>query len=48
MVSTLVEHRHTVEAGVTDVPDDLLRVSVGIEPVADLIADWDRALATLI
>ena len=46
-VETLVEHRHTVEAGVTDVPDDLLRVSVGIEPVGDLIADWDRALATL-
>lgn len=46
-VETLVEHRHTVEQGVTDVPDDLLRVSVGIEPLEDLVADWDRALATL-
>ncbi len=46
-VETLVEHRHTVEEGVTDVPEDLLRVSVGIEPAGDLIADWDRALATL-
>lgn len=46
-VETLVEHRHTVERGVTDVPDDLLRVSVGIEPLADLVADWDRALARL-
>ena len=46
-VETLVEHRHTVEQGVTDVPDDLLRVSVGIEPAADLIADWEQALASL-
>lgn len=43
-VETLVEHRHTVEDGVTDVPDDLLRVSVGIEPAQDLVDDWDRAL----
>lgn len=46
-VETLVEHRATVEEGVTDVPEDLLRVSVGIEPVADLLADWDRALTTI-
>lgn len=46
-VETLVEHRQTVEQGVTDVPADLLRVSVGIEPAADLVADWDQALATL-
>lgn len=46
-VETLVEHRHTVEAGVTDVPDDLLRVSVGIEPSRDLVDDWDQALAVL-
>lgn len=44
-VETLVEHRHTVERGVTDVPRDLLRVSVGVEPAADLLADWDQALA---
>lgn len=43
-VETLVEHRHTVERGVTEVPANLLRLSVGIEPVADLVADWDRAL----
>lgn len=43
-VETLVEHRHTVEQGVTDVPANLLRLSVGIEPAADLVADWDRAL----
>lgn len=44
-VETLVEHRATVEAGVTDVPPGLLRVSVGIEAVADLVADWREALA---
>ncbi len=43
-VETLVEPRHTVEQGVTDVPANLLRISVGIEPVADLVADWDQAL----
>ncbi len=46
-VETLVEHRHTVEEGITDVPEDLLRVSVGIEPLRDLVDDWDRALEQL-
>jgi cystathionine gamma-synthase len=27
-----------------EVPDDLLRISVGIEAVDDLLADLDRAL----
>ena len=40
-VESLVEHRHTIE---DTVPDDLLRLSVGIEAEADLIADLDRAL----
>jgi cystathionine gamma-synthase len=44
-VESLVEHRHTVEQGATDVPENLLRLSVGIEPVGDLVADWDGALA---
>lgn len=43
-VETLVEHRHTVEQGVTDVPENLLRVSVGIEPVDELVTDWLQAL----
>ena len=30
-----------------EVPDDLIRVSVGIEAVADLVADLERALATV-
>jgi len=40
-VESLVEHRHTVEA---DVPDNLLRFSVGIEAVDDLIGDLEQAL----
>ena len=28
-----------------EVPDDLIRLSVGIETVDDLVADLDRALA---
>lgn len=46
-VETLVEHRHTVEQGVTDVPENLLRVSVGIEPVDELLADWAQALSSV-
>ena len=44
-VETLVEHRATVERGVTDVPPGLLRVSVGIEHPQDLLDDWTGALA---
>jgi len=40
-VESLVEHRHTIEA---TVPDTLIRLSVGIENRADLIADLERAL----
>ena len=42
-VESLVEHRHTVEPD-TGIPDNLLRISVGIEHVDDLIADLDQAL----
>lgn len=40
-VESLVEHRHSIEESV---PDDLLRLSVGIEKIGDLIADLDQAL----
>jgi cystathionine gamma-synthase len=43
-VESLVEHRASVEGPGTPVPDDLLRLSVGIEDVDDLIGDLDRAL----
>jgi len=44
-VESLVEHRATIEGPDSPVPSDLLRLSVGIEEVGDLIADLDQALA---
>lgn len=45
-VESLIEHRHTVESPDTEVPDDLLRLSIGLEAVDDLIEDLEQALAT--
>ena len=45
-VESLVEHRHTVEPD-TGIPENLLRISVGIEDVGDLIGDLDQALKGL-
>jgi cystathionine gamma-synthase len=42
-VESLVEHRHTIEPH-TGIPENLIRVSVGIEDIDDLIADWTQAL----
>ncbi len=42
-VESLVEHRHTIEPH-TGIPENLIRVSVGIEDIGDLIADWMQAL----
>jgi cystathionine gamma-synthase len=42
---SLVEHRATVEGPTSPVPADLLRLSVGLERVEDLLADLDRGLA---
>ena len=42
---SLVEHRASVEGAGTPAPPDLLRLSVGIEDVDDLIADLGQALA---
>jgi len=44
-VESLVEHRASIEGPDSPVPTDLLRLSVGIESVNDLIADLDQALA---
>jgi len=44
-VESLIEHRFVVEGPHSEVPHNLLRVSVGIEDVADLVADLDQALA---
>jgi cystathionine gamma-synthase len=43
-VESLVEHRASVEGPHSKVPEDLLRLSVGIEEASDLIADLDQAL----
>jgi cystathionine gamma-synthase len=44
---SLAEHRKTVEGPTSPVPDNLVRLSIGIENVNDLIADIEQALATL-
>jgi cystathionine gamma-synthase len=44
-VESLIEHRASVEGPVTPCPPDLLRLSVGLEAEADLIADLEQALA---
>ncbi len=42
---SLVEHRHSVEGPGSRAPTDLLRLSIGLESVADLRADLDQALS---
>ncbi|WP_341646345.1 trans-sulfuration enzyme family protein [Thauera sp. SDU_THAU2] len=44
-VESLIEHRASVEGEGTRCPPDLLRLSVGIEPADDLLADLRQALA---
>ena len=41
---TLIEHRHSIEGPDTRAPENLLRISVGLEHVDDLIEDFDQAL----
>jgi cystathionine gamma-synthase len=41
---SLIEHRHSVEGPDTRSPQNLLRVSVGLEHADDLIADLEQAL----
>ena len=43
-VESLIEHRKTVEDAASLVPEDLLRLSVGIEAAEDLIEDLNAAL----
>lgn len=43
-VESLVEHRKSIEGPDSPTPDNLLRISVGLEQVEDLMADWDQAL----
>jgi cystathionine gamma-synthase len=41
---SLIEHRASIEGPDTQTPDDLLRVSAGLENADDLIADLAQAL----
>lgn len=42
---SLIEHRASIEGVGTPAPPDLLRLSVGLEHVDDLVADLEQALA---
>ena len=43
-VESLIEHRQSIEGPHTVTPDTLLRLSVGLEHVDDLLGDLDQAL----
>ncbi|HEV8672818.1 MAG TPA: PLP-dependent transferase [Methylomirabilota bacterium] len=45
-VESLIEHRRSTEGPSSPVPDDLLRLSIGLEAPADLIADLETALTS--
>ena len=45
-VESLIEHRHSVEGADSPIPVDLIRLSIGIESVDDLIADLEQALSS--
>ncbi len=46
-VESLIEHRKTVEAPDSPIPPNLIRLSIGIEHVSDLIADLEQALESI-
>lgn len=43
-VESLMEHRKTSEGPTTDTPENLIRVSVGIEHIDDLLSDLEQML----
>jgi cystathionine gamma-synthase len=43
-VESLAEHRKTVEGAASTLPDNLVRLSIGIENVNDLVGDLEQAL----
>ncbi|HYC10256.1 MAG TPA: PLP-dependent transferase, partial [Steroidobacteraceae bacterium] len=43
-VESLIEHRASIEGPGTTTPENLLRLSIGIEDAEDLIADLEQAL----
>jgi len=43
-VESLIEHRRSMEGPSSSAPDDMLRLSIGIESVGDLVADLESAV----
>ena len=43
-VESLIEHRYSIEGPQSPVPEDLLRLSIGVEKPEDLLADLQQAL----
>lgn len=46
-VESLIEHRHSIEGSSSIIPVDLLRLSIGLEALEDLISDLEQALDAL-
>ncbi len=46
-VESLIEHRKSIEGVTSATPENLLRISVGIEGVQDLIEDFKQALSAI-
>ena len=46
-VESLIEHRASVEGPLSEVPQNLLRLSIGIENCQDLINDLEQSLDVL-
>lgn len=44
-VESLIEHRYSIEGPDSTTPKNLLRISVGLEHIDDIIADLEQALA---
>jgi cystathionine gamma-synthase len=44
-IESLIEHRYAIEGPDTKTPKNLIRISVGLENIEDLIADFDQALS---
>jgi len=44
-VESLIEHRASIEGPLTRTPQNLLRLSIGLEDPVDLVADLDAALS---
>ncbi|WP_238783605.1 PLP-dependent transferase [Streptomyces monomycini] len=43
-MESLVEHRYTFEGPGSTSPKDMIRLSIGLEDPADLVADLEQAL----